>query len=313
MPLLSEGPKMIYTLTGANSFLLKTQVRQLITDFVKQYGDFGLERLNAEEADYAKLLESVQAMPFLAAKRMVVIDAPASNKELVEKIEILLDTVNDQTDIVFVEPKFDKRSSLYKLLKKKTDFSEFNELDEGNLSSWIVGQTKAQGGEISRADARYLVQRIGINQLRLSNELAKLLTYNSVVTRKTIDLLTVQTPQSTIFDLLDAAFAGNKKKALQLYQEQRRQKVEPQAILALVAWQLYNLSIVKAAGDRTIEQVAKEAKLNPFVVRKTANLARNISLSDLKLLVSQTLSLDLRLKSETMDADEALQDLLISI
>ncbi len=70
-------------------------------------------------------------------------------------------------------------------------------------------------------DAKYLVMRVGANQQTLSNELAKLLSYDKAITRQTIDLLTEQTPQSTIFELLDAAFAGNSKKAMELYAEQR--------------------------------------------------------------------------------------------
>jgi DNA polymerase-3 subunit delta len=303
----------LYTLTGLNSFSLREQVRARLQAFIHEYGDFGLERLNAAEASYGKLLESVQAMPFLAAKRLVVIDAPATNKELAENIESFLQTVNDETDVLFIEPKFDKRSTLYKTLKKQTNFQEFNELDEAALSRWIVTNVKEQGGELSLADARYLTQRVGLNQLRLSNEIAKLLNYSSRITRQSIDELTTPTPQSTVFELLDAALAGNKQKALQLYQEQRQQKVEPQAILGLLAWQLHILAMVKAAGTKSVAEIAGEAKLNPFVVRKAASLGKHLTQTALKQLVEQALRLDIQLKSETIDGDQALQNLLVSM
>lgn len=304
---------MIRTLSGANSFLLQHQLRQLIQLFIAEHGEFGLERLSAAEAEYAKLLEAAQAMAFLAPKRLVVISDVASNKDLSEKISDFLSLVNDQTDIIFVESKFDKRSSLYKTLKKESDFTEFAELDEQGLAKWLVSEAKNQAGEISINDARYLVQRTGINQLRLSNELAKLLSYGPKVSRSSIDLLTSPNPQSTVFELLDAAFSGNKKRALQLYQEQRQQKVEPQAILAMLAWQLHVLAVVKTSNGKSPEQIAKDSKLNPFVVRKSAGLVRSISSSQLKELVHHTLQLDIRLKSESLDADTALQNLLISL
>lgn len=304
---------MIITLSGANSFLLVTNLRKLTTDFVKTYGNFGLERFNAEETDYTKLLDSVQALPFLADKRMVVIDSPAGNKQLVENIDAFLAAVNDQTDLILVEPKFDKRSVIYKTLKKVTDFQEQTELDEPRLASWLVAAATEQGGEISSSDARYLIGRIGSDQLRLSNELAKLISYQPKVDRDAIDLLTTQAPQSTVFELLDAAFAGNKRRAMQLYDEQRRQKVEPQAILALLSWQLHALAVVKMGGDKSVDEIARESKLNPFVVRKSVGLARSINVADLKELVAQTLKLDVRLKSEPINADDALRNLLISI
>lgn len=158
-----------------------------------------------------------------------------------------------------------------------------------------------------------LVLRIGINQLRLKNELDKLLSFNPKVDRQSIELLTTASSQSTTFDLLDAALGGKTKKALELYQDQRRQRVEPQAILALLAWQLHVLATVKAAGDRSPDQVAKDAKLNPYVVRKTASLARGLSMTSIKELVAATFNLDRRLKRETIDADEAMQNLLVSV
>lgn len=304
---------MIITLSGANGFRLQQELRKLVQNFTKEHGDFGLERLSAGEVEYPRLLESVQAMPFLTPRQLVVISNPASNKDLAEKITDLLAGVNDQTDVIFVEPKFDKRSSLYKTFKKETDFREFNELDEQGLARWLIGAAKQAGGEISSGDARYLVQRVSADQLKLSSELAKLLSYNPKITQESIDLLTVISPQSTVFELLDAAFGGNKKRSLQLYQEQRQQKVEPQAILAMLAWQLHVLAVVKTAGDKPVDQIAKESKLNPFVVRKSASLARAITLQDLRRLVDDTLTLDVRLKSETIDADSALQNLLISL
>src|SRR5690606_21428745 len=115
------------------------------------------------------------------------------------------------------------------------------------------------GGSLSVADARYLVSRVGQNQLQLSSELQKLLDYQPAVNRQTIDLLTEPTPQSSIFDLLAAAFDGQAKRVLQLYHEQRQQKVEPLNILALAAWQLHILALIKTAGERSPQQIASQA------------------------------------------------------
>jgi DNA polymerase-3 subunit delta len=304
---------MITTLAGLNSFRLTQELQKRISDFIKTSGDFGLERFRAGESDYAKLAESIQAMPFLADRRMVVIEAPSENKQLAEKIDEFLALANEQTEVLFVESKFDKRSSIYKVLKKKTEFVEYNELDESDLLRWIVDFAEEQGGSIGSSEARYLLQRVGLNQLRLSNELLKLLSYRPQVSRQNIELLTVSTPQSTVFELLEAAFAGNSAKMLTIYEDQRRQKVEPQAILALLVWQLHALAVVKAAGSAPAASIASASKLNPFVVRKTQTLARGISADKIKKLVRSALELDVRLKSEQIDANAALQNLLLSI
>lgn len=304
---------VITVLTGENSYLLKVELSQLIDSFVAEHTDMGLERLDGEEAEYGRMQEAVESIPFLASKKLVVLQRPSANKEFIEKAASLLEAVPDTTDVVIVEPKPDKRTVYYKLLKKVATVKEFAELDENGLARWLVEQAKQREGSLSLADARYLVQRVGVNQRLMSNELDKLLSYAPDITRQTIDLLTEPTPQSTVFELLDAAMAGNAKRALELYGEQRAMKVEPQQILAMLAWQLHALAVVKTAAGKDAATIAKEAKINPYAVRKTQNLARQMSVAQIKRLVQSALELDIRLKSQPIDADEALTNLLLTI
>lgn len=304
---------MIQVLTGSNDFARAAELSRLTADFIQKYGDFGLEKLDASEVEFNRLLESVSSLPFLAPRRMVIVSNPGSSKPLSDGIEQLLDNTADTTDLIFVEGKFDKRLSLYKTLKKKTEFKEFNALDERGLAQWLVSEAKARGGSLSPADAAFLVQRVGLNQLGLHHELDKLLAYDPRITRESIELLVEPLPQSSMFDLLDAAFAGNHKRALALYQDQRAQQVEPQAIMGMLAWQLHIIAVVKMNENLGPEGLASAAKLNPYVVRKTLGLVRGLSQKQVKDLVARALALDIRLKSETIDADDAVQAFLLSL
>ncbi len=304
---------MITTLTGSNSFLLNAELRKLKDEFVNEFGDIGYEILDGEEAEIQRLTEAMQSLPFLAPKKLVVLKNPSAQKQFMEQIEQLIKNVPESSDVVIIETKLDKRSVYFKVLKAKTEYKEFVELDAYNLNNWIVQYVKNQEGSITTKDAQYLLERIGPNQRLLATEIDKLLTYNSHVDRSNIDLLTEPTPRGTIFELLDAAFAGKAKRVSELYSEQRALKVEPQQIIALLAWQLHALAIVKAAGEQGADKIAKETRLNPFVVRKTQQLAKQLTLGEVKALVSRALQLDVRLKSESIDADEALQHFLLTI
>jgi DNA polymerase-3 subunit delta len=244
---------------------------------------------------------------------LVILDQPGKQKAFAEHIDEVLSEIADTTDTVILEPKLDKRLSYYKTLKKATDFRDFAEQDANGLATWAVSYAKEQGGIISPADARFLLDRIGPNQQLLAAELGKLLIYDPAITKASIELLTERTPQSTVFELLDAAFSGNAKRAIQLYHEQRALRVEPQAIIAMLAWQLHVLALVKNAGSRTADQIATQAKLNPYVVRKTQNLARALSKERAGQLITALLDIDVRSKTVTMDIDEALQLYIIKI
>lgn len=304
---------MILTLTGENTLLLQDTLKQITGSFVAEYTDLGLEKVDASYASLERIKESIQVLPFLVPKRMVILESPSANKDLSAYIDILLDNTPETTDLIFVEAKFDKRSVLYKTLKKRTDFREFNELQESQLVSWLTSYAKEQGGSLSSNDARLLVARAGSNQLKLKHELDKLLGYASVITKQVIESLVVASPQSTTFDLLDAVMSGRTKRAFELYADQRRQRVEPQAILALLGWQLHALALVKAAGDRPIDQVARDSKMNPYVLRKASLLTRRLTMTTIKELVAATTDLDQKLKRESIDADEALQNLLLGM
>lgn len=298
---------MIRSFIGTNSFLLKHDVQQLVDVFVGEHGDLALERIDCEEVDLVRIRESLTSLPFLTNKKMVVLRAASSNKQFVESAETLISEIALTTDVLILEPKIDKRSAYYKLLKKITDCTEYGELDENALAAWLTRYAKEQGGTLSSNDARYLVQRVGPNQQLLSNELQKLIIYAPAVDRNAIDLLTDAEPQSTIFQLLEAAFAGNAKRALSLYQEQRVLKVEPPQIVAMLTWQIHILALIKAAGNRTTADIAKEAKLSPYVVQKSAAIARKLTVVELNKLIDDLLHIDLLSKRSSLDTDDALQ------
>lgn len=304
---------MITTLTGENDVMRQEALRQIVDTFLAEQTDMGLERLDGEEADYARMHEAVQSLPFLASRKLVVLRTPGANKEFAEKFEQFIADVAETNDVILVEPKLDKRLVYYKQLKKLTDFREFSKLDPNGLSRYLADYAKEQGGALSATDARLLIDRVGVNQLTLRHELDKLLAYEPKVTRTSIELLTERTPQSSIFELLDAAFAGNARRAMQLYDEQRAMRVEPQQIIAMLVWQLHILAIAKAAGTRSADTVAKEAKLSPFTVRKSLDLSRRLTASRLKQLITDLRTFDVRLKSEALSADEAVRYYLLSL
>lgn len=304
---------MITTLSGENTFLLKSELERITHAYTAENGDLGLERLDGEEDSPARINEALTGIGLLADKKMVVIRGLSKNKEIGASIAQLIGQIPETTDVVFVEHKIDKRSSVYKTLKTKTDYKEFNKLDGKGLGRWLTQRAKAGGGKISLSDAEYLVERVGQSQLLLSNELDKLLTYEPNVTRTSIDLLTEPTPQSTVFQLLESAFGGNLRQTMRLYDEQREQKVEPQEIVAMLAWQLNILAIILAAGQKPTDQIAKEAKIHPYTLGKSRMIARKLTLPRLKELINELLRIDLSSKSRSINLDEAVQKYLIEL
>lgn len=290
-------------LSGDNTFELQKELDLLVQKFVKEHGDLALERMDGEEVTPQKITDAVSNLPFLASKKMVVVKN-VSNKDLLEKIVEL--EVPDFTELIVVAGKLDKRASYYKKLSKMPGFKGFAKQASTSLPQWVMDEVAGYGGKISRADAQYLIDILGDDQMLLGSEINKLTTYSPDVSRDTIDLLCEPTPQATTFNLIDSAFTGNLEKSLNLYQELRAQKVEPIKIMGLMAWQLHVLATVKIAGSRGVDQIAKDAKLNPYVVSKSKKIADGLSLKRIKYLVHTAMQLDLDMKSKSINTDDAM-------
>lgn len=304
---------MTYTLSGPDSFSLKQRLKELTNTFKKTQDDLAIERFDADEHDPAAILESLRNTSLFGSNKLVIVTNIIAQKQLVEDMLELLDNIPENTTVILVSSKLDKRAKYYKQLQKQTTFEVFEDEPTMQLPNWLQTQAKQKGGSISSTDARLLIERVGSDKLLLDKELDKLTTYEPAITRESIELLSEPTPQSTIFELVDAAFSGNIQKATKLYEDQRAQRVEPLAILGMIAWQLQVLATIQAAGDRPDGDIAKEAKLNPFVIRKSRGLASRLSTPVLRHLVATALELDVRLKSETTDTDGAMKHFLFEL
>lgn len=300
----------MHIITGNNEYAVKQFVARLTKEFVQKNGDLALEKLDGSEVVPGQIDDAINSMPFLSSRKMVVA-SDVQSKDVLEHVSEL--EVPDTTELIVIAPKMDKRAGYYKKLSKLEGFHNFEVQESFALPRWVAEETKRLGGTISSSDARYLVERVGSDQMLLASEIDKLITYDPNVTRETIALLTEPTPQSTVFQLLDAAFRGDRAAVEQIYTDQRAQKVEPLAIIGMLTWQLHVLAVIKTAGDRTAAQIAKEARISPFVVKKSMNIARGITLRDVQAMVEGAVILDEDLKTKKINADAAMLNYLMSL
>jgi DNA polymerase-3 subunit delta len=304
---------MTTTITGSNFYLMRRRLDGLTSKFVKEHGELALQKIDAETAEPAAIMEAIQSLPFLASRKMVVLRSLGANKTASGQVEQYIDAAGDSCDVIFYEPLPDKRTGYFKVLKSKSQLEEYDELDPRSLADWLVGEAKKRGGRLSQSDSNYLVDRVGVNQELLANELEKLLIYNPEISRQSIDELTVKTPQSKVFDLLDAAFGGNKKRALELYDEQRAQKVEPQAIMAMIAWQLELIALAHLGKAKAANQIARDAGVSPYPVQKAQRLATKLDRDQLIEMISVAAEFDYKSKTVTFDLDEALKTYIVTL
>ncbi len=300
------------TLTGDNDYLIDKFVKDKVNNFTRNHGDLGIERLDAEILPAEEVILRTGIGSLFAQYKLVVIRKLAANKELLEHVEELLTAGGEAAELLIVEPKLDRRSRAFKILKDKTEYRQLDVLNTSPLINWLIEEAKAAGGGLNRDDARYLIDRVGTNQLLLENELKKLVLFDAGISRKSIDLLVEPSPQSTVFDLINAAINGNRQRAIKIYKEQRFLKVEPLQIIGMMTWQLHLVAAIKSANNKSDYDIGRDLGVNPNAVEHSRHIAARLSQSELTDNAIRLLKLDVLFKSKAVSADDALLEYLLS-
>ena len=104
----------IFLFTGENAYALREEVLRWTGGFREKHGEENLLRLTARHLTVGALLDEVAVAPFIAEKRLVLIEGiPTLSKEEVEQ---LANMVHPQVIITFVDPKPDRRLAATKKL-----------------------------------------------------------------------------------------------------------------------------------------------------------------------------------------------------
>lgn len=291
---------MVITLTGENTFAIAQAERQLVDAFVKKHGANGVERVSGDEISASRLPDLLQGATLFAPVRLVIIKDVATNKQIQELLAESLARASDTSTVVIADANLDKRTKLYKFLKAKTDFKEFPQLDISRLAVWAQNLAKELGGNLDKASAIFLVQRVGSDQWRLQQDIGKLVNYSLDITQEGIEQLVEASPEGTAFELLDAALAGKQEEVSRMVSGLKTEE-DPYKLFGLLTSQVYALATISAADTQTPDQIAKESGLHPFVVRKTQAAARRLGPDKIKQIVREVADCDWRLKSSGAD------------
>lgn len=297
---------MILTFTGENSFAVAAAERQIVAAFTEKHSANGVERVDAEDLTPARLPDLLQGATLFAPARLVVLKNLGANKPILESLTQALAKVPEDTTLVIADSALDKRTKLYKFLKANSNFKEFTLLSDQQLAAWAQGEATRLGGALGASEARFLVERTGRDQWRISHEIVKLVHYQKEVSRAAIELLVEPTPEGTAFELLDAALAGKTTQLARLVSALKTNE-DPYKLFGLLASQVHALAVVATAGGRTPDAIAKDSGLHPFVVRKTQTVAKRLGEARVARIAADVATCDVQLKSTSTDPWDLLQ------
>lgn len=300
-------------MTGENLYALRSEKRRWIDEFAKKHGADNIVRLEGKGLTIRELLDEVGVMPFLAEKRLVIVDGvPKSTKEEIHALET---AIHPATVLLFVDPAPDKRLGGVKQLIAIAATKAFAPLKGPKLAQWLVEEARRLGASFGPGAAEALVEQLGDDQEALSTELEKLsLAANGrPITVDDIDLHTIPTDEGVVWTMTDLISAGKKKEALRYTRRLLDRGSDAYGLWAILLSMLKNVVLVRAAIDDGLTQgrdIAERTGVHPFALRSMQPYAARCTLADLAASVAWATEADVRLKTGGYRAtDEAPQEL----
>ena len=317
----------LFLLIGNDEFAITRRLKDFESDFTDPTSaDMNTARLDARSMSENDLNTAVNAMPFLAKRRLVLLTNPSakynnasSRKKFLEFIEKAPDT----TRVVMyesVEPRDADKHWLVKWAEKNEKLIQtkaFMLPKLRDMTGWIVNEMKAQGGQIEPRAAEMLKDMVGVDTRQAGMEITKLLAYvnwQRQVKVADVEAVCIVTSQQSVFDFVDALSSGNGKQAQHLL-HRLLESEDAFSLWGMVVRQFRLLvqarEILDARGTK--DDVARALGVHPFVAEKTSQQAARFSMESLESIYRKLLRIDEGVKTSQLTLELAMDTLVVEL
>ncbi|MCI0551390.1 MAG: DNA polymerase III subunit delta [Anaerolineae bacterium] len=317
----------VHFLFGNDEFAISRKLKEFESDFTDPTSaDMNTARLDTRSMGEDDLNNAVNAMPFLAKRRLVLLENPSAkynNPSVRKKFLEFVEKAPDTTRLVMyesVEPRDVEKHWLVKWAEKNSKLIQtkaFMLPRLKDMTGWIVNETKQQGGQIEPRAAEMLKDMVGVDTRQAGMEIAKLLAYVNwarPVTSQDVEAVCIVTSQQSVFDFVDALSNGNGKSAQHLL-HRLLETEDPFSLWGMVVRQFRLLiqarEILDGRGNQS--DVARALGVHPFVAEKTTQQAAHFSMESLENIYRELLRIDEGLKTSKVTLDLAMDTLVIEL
>lgn len=302
---------MIVFLHGDNSYAITRHLIQLKAQYAKKYVDsLELIELDAGEVSFPQLEQTLLAMPMFYTHRLVVVANLVAAKAYADAIPDLIERIPESTVAAFDGRGMDRRTAFFKSLAKLPQAKEYKVLTANELTRWIQQEAKRQGASLSTGEALYLVQRVGNDQWRLAQEIAKLSEEGAAITRERIHDLVAPRLEDSVFKLVSAIMRRDVPSALSVYDELVLTGSSEQAIIGALSWQFRVFSLVL---DESSPDDIQASGMSAYAVQRARSEVRGIDRAIVARSFQSLLAADQAIKRGELKPDQAMLQLIVEL
>jgi DNA polymerase-3 subunit delta len=303
----------IYLLYGDETYLLNKEIKSLREKVINPEMA-ALSHKILRNPSIPELMEAIGTVSFnLWGETLIEIQDfqplekainQESDKKLLEEAKALLETVNEQKHLLFINKKIDRKVSFAKWFtsQKQMTIREFKKLEfwkTDEAAQLLIQDAKHQGIQLTVQAANLLVETMGVDLQPLVNEVQKLFIYTAGRAIGPEDVKALSNHNDNTFTMLNDWIHGRNRSEVYQILEEILLKQHPVQLFGVAQSYLNNIFRLKLWQNLGYSEgeMADRLKKHPFKVKK--DLADFASVPLQRLSHLKELILELEWKSKT--------------
>ncbi len=281
--------KQIYWLDGTEDFFIDEVMNYAEHHILNEdQAAFNLSIFYGRDAAWADVLNACRRYPVFSDLQVVLLKEAQQMKDL-DKLESYIEKPNESTTFVvsYKGKALDARTKLAKTIKKYGELLTTKKIYDNQLPGWTNGYVQSKGYQIDSRALTLLVDHVGNDLTRITNEVNKLflnLAGRKLITEDDIELYIGISKDYNVFELQEALSYKNISKAMKIVQfiEANPKALSIQMILPSLHGYFTKLMTAQQMADKSENSMRGLFYNNPFTVSQAMAALKYYRHSDLE-------------------------------
>lgn len=316
--------KPIYFLMGDEPYYIDKLTEYIEQNILQEHErDFNQTILYGRDVTVEDVVGNAKRFPMMADKQVVIVREAQELSRTIDKIESYVENPQPTTVLVFAYKykTLDKRKKVTKLLEKNGVVFESKKMYDNQVGTWISRVLQGKGYSIEPKANAMLVEFLGNDLSRISNELNKLqiiLPKGHTINPKDIEENIGFSKDFNVFELQNALGSKNQLKAYQIAQYfADNPKDNPMVVTTSLVFSFF-VKLLKYHGlkDKNPKNVASALSVSPYFLKDYDIALKNYPMKKVSSIVATLRDIDVKSKgvgANSLPTHDLLKEMLVKI
>jgi DNA polymerase III subunit delta len=316
--------KPIYFLMGEEPYYIDKLTEYIEQNVLQEHErDFNQTVLYGRDVTIEDIVGNAKRYPMMADRQVVIVKEAQELVRTIDKLESYAENFQETTVLVlaYKYKTLDKRKKLVKLLDKVGLVFESKKMYENQVGTWIQRVLQGKGYAIEPKASAMLVEFLGNDLSKISNELNKLqiiLPKGHTISAKDIEENIGFSKDFNVFELQNALGAKNQLKAYKIAQYfADNPKDNPMVVTTSLVFS-YFVKVLKYHGlkDKNPKTAAPILGVSPFFMKDYDVALKNYPMRKVSAIVAGLRDIDVKSKgvgANSLSNHDLLKEMLVTI